>query len=201
MAIRPEQTGMTVKVTRPPQPRLLTVEEWVQRPDADQYELIDGFLRVRMVNQNQHEFAVLRLAYFLTHHLIGLGSSGRVLGSNTKYRVRGRRGIMPDVSVLLGAKASSLKRRAAYNTVGPDLAVEVLSPDQGLEYVEERLDDYWKLGTDEVWIADPEAETLTGYARQDRNWEIFATARGDEEFESHLLPGLRFSVSLLWLPE
>jgi Uma2 family endonuclease len=108
---------------------------------------------------------------------------------------------MPDVSVLLGAKASSMNCRAAYNTVGPALAVEVLSPDQGPEYLEERLDDYWKLGTDEVWIADPEAEILTGYARQDRYYEVFARAQGDEEFESRLLSGLRFSVGLVWMRE
>jgi hypothetical protein len=75
---------MAIKAVTRSRPRLLTVEEWVQLPDADQYELIDGFLRARMVNQNQHEFAVMRLAYFLTHHLLGLGSGGRVLGSNTR---------------------------------------------------------------------------------------------------------------------
>src|SRR5205807_3476743 len=192
---------MSIRMMTPTRPRLLTIEEWIQLPDADQYELIDGFLRARMVNQNQHEFTVLRLAYFLNHYLLQPGNSGKVLGSNTRYRVRARRGIMPDVSVVLGAKGSKIGRRAAYNTVGPDLAVEVLSPDQGLEYLEERLDDYWKLGTEEVWIADPEAETLTGYARQDRCYEIFARAQGDEEFESRLLPGLRFSVGLLWMRE
>jgi Uma2 family endonuclease len=154
-----------------------------------------------MVNQNQHEFAVIRLAYVLTHHLLGLGSSGRVLGSNTRYRLRARRGIMPDVSVVLGVKVSKIGRRAAYNTVGPDLAVEVLSPDQGAEYLEERLDDYWKLGTDELWIIDPEAKTVTGYARQELYYEVFGRVQGDEEFESRLLPGLRFSVGLLWMPE
>ena len=190
---------MTVKVKGPAEPRLLTVEEWIRLPDADQYELIDGFLRARMVNQNQHEFAVLRLAYFLTHHLLQPGSAGRVLGSNTKYRVRGRRGIMPDVSVVLGAKARQIGRRAAINTVGPDLAVEVLSPDQGADYLEERLDDYGKLGTDEIWIVDPEAETLIGNARRDAHFEPFARTQGDAEFESRLLPGLRFSVVHLWM--
>jgi Uma2 family endonuclease len=191
---------MAVRVISPAQPRSLTIDEWVQRDDADRYELIDGLLRLRMVNQNQHEFAVGRLSYVINAHLIASNIIGSLFTSNTKYRVRTRRGIMPDVSVVLGAKAAQIDRRAAYNTVGPDLAVEVLSPDQGADYIEERLDDYWKLGTTEVWFVDPEAGTVCGHRREVRDYVIFGQAQGSEEFTSQLLPGLRFSVSLLWQP-
>jgi Uma2 family endonuclease len=191
---------MAVRVINPARPRLLTVEEWASREDAEQYELIDGLLRERMVNQNQHEFAVGRLAYVINAYLLGSNTVGDLYTSNTKYRVRGRRGIMPDVSVILGAKAAQLDRRAAYNAVGPDLAVEVLSPEQGADYIDERLDDYWKLGTEEVWIVDPEARTVSGYSRQPRDYTIFGQAHGTEEFQSQLLPGLQFSLGLLWQP-
>src|SRR2546428_13859792 len=106
---------MTVKVTRPAPPRLLTVDEWVQLPDADQYELIDGFLRARMVNQNQHEFAVLRVGYLLTHHLLPLGGGGRVLGPNKGYRGRGRRGLLDDLSVVVGENGNPPVARTAVN--------------------------------------------------------------------------------------
>ena len=46
---------------------------------------------------------------------------------------------MPDVSVVLGAKVDQIDPTAAYNTVGPDLAVEVLSLEQDAEYVESEL--------------------------------------------------------------
>ena len=35
---------MAIKLITPSQPRLLTVEEWVQLPTADQYERTDGSL-------------------------------------------------------------------------------------------------------------------------------------------------------------
>jgi Uma2 family endonuclease len=183
----------------PQRPRLLTVDEWVQYPDADQYELVDGVLRARMVNQNQHEYTVIRLGRVLDLHLEDRSIVGVVFGSNTKYRVRARRGIMPDLSVVLGAKVDQLDPVAAYNTIGPDLAAEVLSPDQDADYVEERLDDYWKLGTAEVWIVAPWARTIVGYARGEHQFEIFARSQGEEEFSSRLLAGLTFSVSLLWM--
>jgi Uma2 family endonuclease len=190
---------MVVKVIDPTQRRLLTVEEWVEHPKADQYELIDGVLRARMVNQNRHEFAVARLVQELSNYLDRTGRRGGVFGSNTKYRVRAHRGIMPDLSVVLDLKLDAVDPEAAYNTIGPDLAVEVLSSEQGSDYIEERLDDYGKLGTAEVWVVDPWAGTLTGYARADQGYEVFAQAQGDEEFGSRLLPGLSFCVGRLWM--
>jgi Uma2 family endonuclease len=92
-----------------------------------------------------------------------------------------------------------LSPAAAYNTVGPDLAAEVLSPEQDAHYAEERLDDYGKLGTAEVWVVDPWARTVTGYARGEHEFELFARAEGEEEFSSGLLTGLTFSVKLLWM--
>jgi Uma2 family endonuclease len=186
-------------VMSPRRSRLLTVDDWVQHPDADQYELVDGVLRARMVNQNQHEYAVARLIRVLDLHLEDRGVVGAVFSSNTKYRVRARRGIMLDVSVVLGAKLDQIDPAAAYNTVGPDLAAEVLSEDQDADYVEERLEDYWRLGAAEVWIVDPVARIVTGYARGEQQFEPFARAEGEEAFSSRLLNGLTFSVRLLWM--
>jgi Uma2 family endonuclease len=190
---------MATQLITPPQPRLLTVEEWVQLPNADEYELIDGVLRLRRGHPNYHEFAVPRLGQVLISYLDHASVGGSVFGSNTKYRIRGRRGIMPDLSVVLGAKVAAIDPEAAYNRIGPDLAVEVLSPDQDEDYVEERLSDYWTLGAAEVWIVDPKAETVTGDTREAHEFVAFAKAQHDEAFASRLLAGLSFSVRPLWM--
>ena len=72
---------MAVKKVAPARPRLLTVAEWAQLPDGDQYELIDGLLRQRMVNQNRHEYTVGRAAQILNNHLDDATVAGSVLGS------------------------------------------------------------------------------------------------------------------------
>jgi len=190
---------MAMKLITPVGPRLLTAEEWAQLPSADEYELIDGVLRKRMVNANRHEFAVGRLTHIVSGHFDRPGTIGGVFTSNTKYQVRVRRGIMPDLSVVLGEKLRAIDPDAALNTVGPDLAVEVLSPEQDEDYIEERLADFWKLGTAEVWFVHPKLETVTGYAREAHEFAIFAVARHEEEFSSRLLAGLSFSVKPLWM--
>jgi Uma2 family endonuclease len=190
---------MAMKLITPLRPRLLTVEEWVQLPTADQYELIDGVLRMRMVNVNRHEFAVGRLTHIVSGYFDESGVIGSVFTSNVKYQVRVRRGIMPDLSVVLGEKLRSIDPDAALITVGPDLAVEVLSSEQDADYIEERLADYWKLGTAEVWFVDPKQETVTGYTREAHEFAVFAVTRHEEEFSSRLLAGLSFSLKPLWM--
>jgi Uma2 family endonuclease len=186
----------TVSLSRP---RLLSMEEWVRNPAADQYELIDGVLRPRMVNQNEHEFAVGRLAYIFNDYLIHSDLRGAVFTSNTKYQVRSRRGIMPDLSVVLEPRLQEMKPEAAYNLLGPDLAVEVLSPDQDDDYVDERLGDFWKIGTSEVWMVDLRTEVVAGYTRGEHHFEVFATSRDSEPFSSRLLEGLTFPIASLWM--
>jgi len=190
---------MAMKLITSPGSRLLTVEEWVQLPTANQYELIDGVLRRRMVNANRHEFAVGRLTHIVSGYFDQPGTNGSVFTSNTKYQVRLRRGIMPDLSVVLGEKVRAIDPDAALITVGPDLAIEVLSPEQDADYIEERLADYWKLGTAEIWSVDPKLETVTGYTREAHEFVVFAVARHEEEFSSRLLAGLSFSVKPLWM--
>jgi Uma2 family endonuclease len=106
---------------------------------------------------------------------------------------------MPDLSVVLGDRLSQIDPLAALNTVGPDLAVEVLSRDQGVDHIEERLDDYAKLGTAEVWLVNPTTRTVTGMRLQDRDYQTFAAAHGADEFHSEVLTGLHFSVGRLWM--
>src|SRR5438105_3725947 len=101
---RPLTGERPMTVLSPRQVRLMTVEDWVQHPEADQYELVDGVLRARSAGENLHEITTPRLASLLGQHLDAHGVEGAAFGSRAKYRVRSRRGIMPDVSVIMGTK-------------------------------------------------------------------------------------------------
>ena len=61
------------------------------------------------------------------------------------------------------------------------------------------LEQYWKLGTAEVWVVGPKMETMTGYTREAHEFAVFVVARHEEEFSSRLLAGLSFSVRPLWM--
>ena len=74
----------------------------------------------------------------------------------------------------------------------PDLAVEVLSPDDSASEVLAKVEDWLSAGTKEVWIADPLRNTIAIH-RQDQAMRVFSV---DERLTSEsLLPGFRMALS------
>jgi len=68
----------------------------------------------------------------------------RIQVKPTRYRV-------PDITVVpTGVSWERILRKAAL------LFIEILSPEDRLSKVRERVDDYLSLGTEHVWIVDPE---------------------------------------------
>jgi Uma2 family endonuclease len=47
----------------------------------------------------------------------------------------------------------------------PDLAVEIVSPDNRQREIRTKIDEYLRLGTELVWVVDPETKSITQYRR------------------------------------
>ena len=69
---------------------------------------------------------------------------------------------------------------ADYFEIPPDIAVEVLSPDDRRKDVREKVKDYLTHGVRLVWLVDPETRTVTIYQ---------GSLRGTELDESDTLTG------------
>jgi Uma2 family endonuclease len=132
-----------------------TAEELLAHPDRDRSELVRGTVRVSEPPGGVHGRVVTRLASRLAahveHHRLGvvLVESGYVLrrGPDT---VRG-----PDISFVSAARMPPDGVPEAFIPGAPDLAVEVLSPDDHPAAVEEKVTDYLEAGARMVWLVDP----------------------------------------------
>lgn len=47
--------------------------------------------------------------------------------------------------------------------IAPDLAVEIISPTDDYEDVQEKITEYFAFGTRQVWIVSPESKTVSTY--------------------------------------
>ena len=80
--------------------------------------------------------------------------------------------------------------------VVPDLAVEVVSPNDALYAVLEKIDEYFAAGVREVWVLTPPRREATVYTL-DRNPRVVTAA---ESLETPLLPGFAVKVGELFQP-
>ena len=128
-------------------PVLIPVEEYLRttyRPDRD---YIDGELKERNLGETPHSTiqGIFVVIFHANRQSWGLRafSEQRVQTSETHYRI-------PDVcAIRVGTPPGPIVRSA------PVICIEVLSPDDSLGDMQERVDDYVDMGVENIWILDP----------------------------------------------
>jgi Uma2 family endonuclease len=114
------------------------------RPDC---EYIDGELRERKMGETDHSRLQALLIGFLLMREKQWGiivlPEQRVQVTATRYRV-------PDIVVVRGPLPSSPILREP-----PFLCIEILSRDDSMYDMQERIDDYLNMGIPHVWVVNP----------------------------------------------
>jgi Uma2 family endonuclease len=132
--------------------RSLSAEEWVDLPEDEAGELVDGRLTEEEVPDAVHELTVAWLIQVLGQWLSG---KGFVLGSELKILTGRRTGRKPDLTVFLPGTPGAPRRGAV--TQPPDILVEIVTPsprDERRDRVE-KMAEYAQFGVKYYWLIDP----------------------------------------------
>lgn len=177
---------------------LISLEEFLALPDDEfERELIRGELRERaMTRRNRSHARLEALLASLLHDWLKTqpeprgdvfrGEVGCILRTDPPSSV----GI--NVAYFSKDVADEPADQTTLLNGPPVLAIEILSPTDVLEEVDEKIDEYLATGVKLVWIVHPRRQTVTVY-RLDADPELFnvqGTLRGDP-----FLPGLTMSVA------
>lgn len=136
--------------------RVFTDEEVLKLPKTAR-SIVDGEVRFVMGPSRRHEEVVLLIAAELLSFVTARGL-GKVYGSNVMYRFASGNMYEPDASFIAADRLVDLPQDEGTTKIPPDLAVEVVSPDQGGD-VAEKLYEYTRAGIRLVWIVDPDNKT------------------------------------------
>ena len=113
-------------------------------PDRD---YVAGILEERNVGEVSHSDAQSALNAYIRTQIRGFWS-----GVEVRIQVKANRFRVPDVTIVRGAKPSG-----RVITMPPEVAIEVLSPEDRAASVQERIDDYLAFGVPCVWVINPES--------------------------------------------
>jgi Uma2 family endonuclease len=174
----------------------LTLEEFYELVDEDtNAELVDGVIVMGFPASTPHE----TLADFL-HRLVGMyveqEGLGQVLGSRSVIRITGHKGREPDVIFIQTDRLGILHQQDLAGP--PDLAMEIISPDDTSRDIIAQQAEYEDLGVREYWQVDQPHQTLTVFVRGEE--ERFVPVEADAEGRVHsiVLPGFWLRESWLW---
>ena len=140
---------------------LMSPDDLLAMPDGEHYELVDGIPLEKSMGAEADEVA-LGLGGEL-RAFVRANKLGRMFGSQTGYRCfphAPNRVRKPDVSFVAAGRLPSGKVPKGDFLIPPDLAVEVISPNDLAENLEERLSDFRKAGVPLIWIVSPGSRTV-----------------------------------------
>jgi Uma2 family endonuclease len=116
----------------------------VYRPDCD---YVDGEVLERTLGEREHSYIQAALvSYFFTRRK----ALGIEVYPEQRVQVRPNRFRIPDLCVVVGGTKEKIF------TAPPFLCIEILSPEDRMSRVWERIHDYFEMGVPNVWVIDPE---------------------------------------------
>lgn len=172
-------------------------EDLLRLPDQGKgFELVDG----RLVEKKMGGFASW-VAAQITFLLIASGQKlglGWVLESEGSYQCfpdDSRKVRKPDVSFIRRGRLPDERIPDGHVRIAPDLAVEVISPDDTAYEVDAKVEEYLAAGVPVVWVVNPNARIVRVY-RADGGTERLA---GDDILTiPELIPDFRCRVAELF---
>jgi Uma2 family endonuclease len=183
-----------------PQPEVrteVTPEELPAMPDGGHYELIDGELRERNASFSSSVVATEMVGLLGAH--CRPRNLGWLAGSELGFRCfpwKPRRVRRADVSFIRAERVTPEIWDAGYCPIPPDLAVEVVSPnDLASKDVEEKVDDYVRAGVKLVWVVYPVTRTVYVIRGDGTGYRL----RSEDELTGEdVIPGFRCRVADLF---
>lgn len=159
------------------------------------YEIAeDGQLQEKAMAGARHGGVGSRLLARMLLHVEANQLSG-VYGADTNFQI-GARQRVPDVSFVSAARIPPEGEPETAWPIAPDLAVEVISPNDAWEEVNRKLREYFAAGVREVWLISME-QTAVIVHHAPISYTAFLT--DDDELTSPgLLPGFRCHVAELF---
>jgi Uma2 family endonuclease len=158
---------------------LIPVSEYLSttyRPDCD---YIEGELQERNLGERPHSFLQLILAaiFHANRHDWKI-----VAGTEIRVQVGANRFRVPDVAVLRRSDPADPIVKTA-----PLICIEVLSPEDRMQRMQERIDDYVRMGVEHIWLIDP----ISHHA-----WIATPDGSHTRVTEAFAIPGTPIRVSL-----
>ena len=167
----------------------LTLEEFLALPETDlNHELINGKAVPKMAPKRFHSRLTGTLYTFLTEWCKNKGEVGIewavILKRNNRDWVP-----IPDLLYISYNRLPSERFEDEACPFPPELAVEIISPEQTFGEMSEKAIDYLNAGVSRVWVVDSKAKTITIFYPDAPP----QTKRDEANLSDNLLEGITFT--------
>jgi Uma2 family endonuclease len=171
---------------------ITTAEQLLHTPGLGRCELVRGELIMMSPGGYEHGRIIMNVAAPLAV-IVRQNQLGVLLGAETGFRIAHDPDTVraPDVAFVRAERIPALPVKGFFQGP-PDLAVEVLSPDDRASEVLDKVRDWLQAGCVAVWIVDPAKQTILIYRSSS---PIVVLGPADVLAMEDLLPGFSIPVA------
>lgn len=176
--------------------KLITADELLKRGDIGRCELIYGELVMMSPAGAEHGVVAMRIGRFLAEY-VDQQKLGLSFAAETGFKLASDPDLVraPDASFVRAVRVAGGLKRGFFDGA-PDIAVEVISPDDTRREVAEKVNMWLAHGTQSVWVADPDPMTVSLH----RTGEKPVVFKLDDEFKDEAaLPGFVMPLRSVFL--
>jgi len=181
----------------PPEKRIWTDAEFMAlNRDGHRYEIVNGEL-IDMGNSGaKHGYIAVILSAAL-FNCVSTQKLGAMFDSSTAFKMKSGNKRSPDISFMAKERLQGLDDIPdGFLEGAPDLAVEILSPSNKVEEIDQKLIEYFDNGSRLVWVINPKQNYILVYRNgqePDRLLKSNDSLDGEE-----IVPGFNLPVAELF---
>jgi len=176
----------------------MTAEELLSLPnDGYRYELVKGELRKTPPADFEHGVRGIELTWRLAQY-VRINELGRVTAAETGFKIAIDPDTVraPDIGFVRADRITEKELPKGYFPGPPDLAVEVVSPNDTFPEVEDKVMEWLMAGCAMVWVVNPGRRTVTIY----RSFTDIRILTEDDVLDgAEVIPGFQCIIADLFI--
>lgn len=166
-----------------------TATEIALDPELD-YEIVNGKPEAKEMASMKHGGTIIRLAVRLGMH-VEASDLGGVYSPDTTFLI-GQNQRLPDLAFVSNERMPEEGEVDGIAPMAPDLAIEVISPNDVLEKVNSKIEDYFAAGVRQVWLISLRARTVSIY---DSPTKVTILTEHEDLTSEAIVPGFRCRIT------
>lgn len=176
-----------------------TPEDLLTIPGGERYELVDGQLVEKSMGA-ESDWVSARIIRRIGNH-VEQQALGDVFGTETGFQCfrHDRKQVRkPDGSFVATGRLPGTRIPKGHIRIAPDLAIEVISPNDSYSLIDTKIHEYLDAGVRLVWVINPDNRTVKVYRQDDRR--PVELTDGDQLDGADVLPGFSCAVTDILQP-